>query len=471
MSSVAYVLNSVFMSDQRVLIVDDEEPARQGLSELVAGWGYVTEIAADGREALERIDSFSPLVVITDILMPNLDGFQLLSHIREDNPQTAVILLTGQGSVDAAIRSVKEEGAFYYFEKPIDTRRLQLVLRKAAEYSSTRHENELLRRQLRQYGAFGDMVGSSEEMREIYTLVEQVAPSSVSVLVTGESGTGKEMVARSIHKLSPRSNQPFIAINCAAVPETLMESELFGHEKGAFTGAADRRIGCFELANTGTLLLDEIAEMPFLLQAKLLRVLEDKKVRRLGSTKEMNVDVRVIAATNKDPFKAVQEGALREDLLYRLNVITIKLPPLRDHRDDVLLLVQHMIDELSRRHAKSARLISTEAMEALLGYHWPGNVRELRNVIERAVVICEGEQIEKRHLPAHITGQKPSPSADAVMIPIGMPLEEVERRVILSTLARTDYNKTRTAETLRISLKTLHNKLKAYREAGLENEG
>jgi DNA-binding NtrC family response regulator len=459
------------MSDQRVLIVDDEAPARQGLSELVAGWGYVTEIAADGREALERIDSFSPLVVITDILMPNLDGFQLLSHIREDNPQTAVILLTGQGSVDAAIRSVKEEGAFYYFEKPIDTRRLQLVLRKAAEYSSTRHENELLRRQLRQYGAFGDMVGSSEAMREIYTLVEQVAPSSVSVLVTGESGTGKEMVARSIHKLSPRSNQPFIAINCAAVPETLMESELFGHEKGAFTGAADRRIGCFELANTGTLLLDEIAEMPFLLQAKLLRVLEDKKVRRLGSTKEMNVDVRVIAATNKDPFKAVQEGTLREDLLYRLNVITIKLPPLRDHRDDVLLLVQHMIDELSRRHAKSARLISTEAMEALLGYHWPGNIRELRNVIERAVVICEGEQIEKRHLPAHITGQKPSPSADAVMIPIGMPLEEVERRVILSTLARTDYNKTRTAETLRISLKTLHNKLKAYREAGLENDG
>jgi transcriptional regulator with PAS, ATPase and Fis domain len=343
-------------------------------------------------------------------------------------------------------------------------------LRKAAEYSSTRHENELLRRQLRQYGAFGDMVGSSDAMREIYTLVEQVAPSAVSVLVTGESGTGKEMVARTIHKLSPRTNQPFIAINCAAVPETLMESELFGHEKGAFTGAADRRIGCFELANNGTLLLDEIAEMPFLLQAKLLRVLEDKKVRRLGSTKEMNVDVRVIAATNKDPFKAAQEGTLREDLLYRLNVITIKLPPLRDHRDDIPLLVQHMIEELSRRHAKSARLISTEAMEALLGYHWPGNVRELRNVIERAVVICEGEQIEKRHLPAHITGQKPSPSADAVMIPIGMPLEEVERRVILSTLARTDYNKTRTAETLRISLKTLHNKLKAYREAGLENE-
>src|SRR4029079_406061 len=316
------------MSDQRVLIVDDEEPARQGLSEVVARWGYVTETAADGQEAVERVESFAPHVVITDVVMPNLDGFKLLAHLRTEHPETSVILLTGQGSVDAAIRSVKDEGAFYYFEKPIDMRRFQLVLRKAAEFSSARRENELLRLQLRQYGAFGDMVGNSEAMREIYTLVEQVAPSSVSVLVTGESGTGKEMVARSIHKLSPRANQPFIAINCAAVPETLMESELFGHEKGAFTGAAERRIGCFELANSGTLLLDEIAEMPVLLQAKLLRVLEDRLVRRLGSTKETMVDVRVIAATNKDPYQRVQEGSLREDLLYRLNVITIKLPPL-----------------------------------------------------------------------------------------------------------------------------------------------
>jgi transcriptional regulator with PAS, ATPase and Fis domain len=249
-----------------------------------------------------------------------------------------------------------------------------------------------------------------------------------------------------------------------------MESELFGHEKGAFTGAADRRIGCFELANNGTLLLDELAEMPVQLQAKLLRVLEDRSVRRLGGSKELAVDVRVIAATNQDPIRAVKEGRLREDLLYRLNVITIKLPPLRDHRDDIPLLAQHMIDDLSRRHQKTARLISTEAMELLMGYHWPGNVRELRNVIERAVVICDGEQIEKRHLPLHVTGQTPSPTADAVMIPIGMPLDEVERRVILSTLARTDYNKTRTAETLRISLKTLHNKLKAYKEAGIERD-
>ena len=456
------------MSEQRVLIVDDEDPARQGLRELVASWGYSAETAGDGRQALEMIEGFSPLVVITDVVMPHVNGFQLLTRLKAEHPETAVILLTGQGSVDAAIRSVKDEGAFYYFEKPIDTRRLQLVLRKAAEYSSARRENEVLRRQLRQYGAFGDMVGSSEAMREIYTLIEQVAPSSVSVLVTGESGTGKEMVARTIHKLSPRNGHPFIAINCAAMPESLMESELFGHEKGAFTGAAERRIGCFELANSGTLLLDEIAEMPVALQAKLLRVLEEKCVRRLGGAKETIVDVRVIAATNQDPFKAVQIGTMREDLLYRLNVITIKLPALREHREDIPLLAQHMIDELSRRHNKTARLISTEAMDVLLGYHWPGNIRELRNAVERAVVICEGEQIDKIHLPAHITGQKPSPTSDAVMIPIGMPLDEVERRIILSTLARSDYNKTRTAETLHISLKTLHNKLKAYREAGEE---
>ena len=464
------MLDSSPMSDHRVLIVDDEEAARQGLSEVIASWGYVTETAADGRDATERVESFAPLVVITDVVMPKLDGFKLLSQLKDEHPETAVILLTGQGSVDAAIRAVKDEGAFYYFEKPIEMGRLRLVLRKAAEYSSARRENEVLRRQLRQYGAFGEMVGASEAMREVYTIVEQVASSAVSVLVTGESGTGKEMVARMIHKLSPRSNQPFIAINCAAVPETLMESELFGHEKGAFTGAADRRIGCFELANNGTLLLDEIADMPFLLQAKLLRVLEDKKVRRLGSMKETNVDVRVIAATNKDPVKAVQQGTLREDLLYRLNVITIKLPALRDHLNDIPLLVQHMIDDLSKRHGKSARLMSAEAIDVLMGHHWPGNVRELRNVVERAVVICNEEQIEKRHLPFHITGQEPSPTADAVMIPIGTPLEEVERRVILSTLARSDYNKTRTAETLHISLKTLHNKLKAYKEADGEKD-
>jgi DNA-binding NtrC family response regulator len=457
------------MSNQRVLIVDDEDSARQGLKELIARWGYDTEIAADGRDALDRIEEFSPSVIVTDVVMPNLDGFQLLGRVRESNPETSVILLTGQGSVDAAIRAVKDEGAFYYFEKPVDVRRLQLVLQRAAEYSGARRENELLRRQLREYGAFGDMVGNSDIMREIYTLIEQVAPSDVSVLITGESGTGKEMVARTIHKLSRRGNQPFVGINCAAVPESLMESELFGHERGAFTGAADRRMGCFELAHNGTLLLDEIAEMPVMLQAKLLRVLEERKVRRLGSSKEVNIDVRVIAATNKEPFKAVQENLLREDLLYRLNVINLHLPPLRDRADDLPLLVQHMIEEMSKRHNKPAQLLSAEAMGILMNHQWPGNVRELRNVIERAVVICNQELIEKRHLPAHLVNPDAAPVTDGLMIPIGMQLSEVERKVILNTLARTDYNKTRTAEVLGISLKTLHNKLKAYKDSGDEN--
>jgi DNA-binding NtrC family response regulator len=456
------------MSNQRVLIVDDEESARQGLKELVTSWGYEADMAADGRDALERIEDFFPSIIITDVIMPNLDGFQLLNRVKTAYPETSVILLTGQASIDAAIRSVKDEGAFYYFEKPVDMRRLQLVLKKAAEYSGTRRENEILRRQLREYGAFGNLVGNADSMREVYNLIEQVAPSAVSVLITGDSGTGKEMVARTIHKLSQRSSQPFVAINCAAVPETLMESELFGHERGAFTGAAERRIGCFELANDGTLLLDEIAEMPFLLQAKLLRVLEDRKVRRLGSMKETNVDVRVIAATNKDPIKAVQNNLLREDLLYRLNVINIHLPTLRERIEDVPLLAQHMIDDLSKRHNKTAQLIKPEAMDVLTSYKWPGNVRELRNVIERAVIICKGDFIEKSHLPAHIVNPDAEPVTDFVMIPLGMPLDEVERKVILSTLARTDYNKTRTAETLRISLKTLHNKLKAYRVANEE---
>ena len=458
-----------------MLIVDDEKPARQGLSELVAGWGYETDTAADGLEALERVDSFSPLVVITDVVMPNMDGFKLLSRLREERPETAVILLTGQGSVDAAIRSVKEEGAFYYFEKPIDTRKLQLVLRKAADYSSTRRENALLRRQLREYGAFGDMVGASDAMREIYTLIEQVAPSAVSVLVTGESGTGKEMVARTIHRLSPRDNLPFIAINCAAVPETLMESELFGHEKGSFTGAADRRIGCFELANNGTLLLDEIAEMPFLLQAKLLRVLEDKKVRRLGSSKEMDVDVRVIAATNKDPLKAVQEGMLREDLLYRLNVVSIRLPSLKERKEDIPLLVDYF---LSRKSKSQPKKISPQALELLTHYDWPGNVRELEHVIEGATVICQNDIIEPTDLwiNAALSASSRSVGESAPTAAVSrdngtaelISLEDLEKIHIEKVLRHNRWNRMKTAEMLGITSKTLYLKIKRY---GLKSRG
>jgi transcriptional regulator with PAS, ATPase and Fis domain len=305
-------------------------------------------------------------------------------------------------------------------------------------------------------------------MQRVYTLIEQVAPSSASVLITGESGTGKEMVARTIHELSPRRGAEFVALNCAAIPETLMESELFGHERGAFTGAAGRRQGCFELANKGTLLLDEIAEMPPLLQAKLLRVLEERTVRRLGGSQEIPVDVRVLAATNRDPREAVRDGAFREDLLYRLNVIEIHLPPLRQRKEDIAPLAESLIKSLAERHGRPARSLSASALEVLRAHRWQGNVRELRNVIERAVIICSGDRIERHHIAPYPLDQRArARSEDTLTLPVGTPLEEVERRMIMRTLEKTDNNKTRAAELLQISLKTLHNKLRLYRERGL----
>ena len=455
------------MPKGRILIVDDEAIVAETLSEMLQGWGYETAVASDGRAGLAAVEEFYPSVVVSDVYMPNLDGFGLLRGVRELHPETAVILLTGQGTVEMAVRAIQEEGAFHYFEKPIDFTKLRFVVERAVEFAEARRENVTLRRQLRDRGAFGELVGTSDPMRQIYALIEQVAPSSASVLITGESGTGKELVARTIHNLSPRKNSGFVAINCSAIPETLMESELFGHERGAFTGAATRRLGCFELANGGTLLLDEISEMPVSLQAKLLRVLEDRKIRRLGGTGETPVDVRVLAATNRDPAEAVEEGSFREDLLYRLNVIAIDLPPLRQRKDDIPLLAQHLATQLAERHARPARFLSAEAVEALQSHTWPGNVRELRNVIERAVIICSGEAVERHHLaPYPLEQRKHARSEDTVMLPVGTPIEEVERRMILRTLQKTENNKTRAAELLQISLKTLHNKLRLYRGQG-----
>ncbi|MGH9902314.1 MAG: sigma-54-dependent transcriptional regulator, partial [Pyrinomonadaceae bacterium] len=367
------------MPKGRVLIVDDEPSAAESLSEILTALGYETAAAPDGLAGLERAEVFRPSVIITDVLMPRLDGFGLLREVRERHPEIAVILLTGQGSVEMALRAIQEEGAYHYFEKPIDLDKLNLVLETAVRRGDARRDTDALRRELQERGIFGELIGTSEPMRHVYALIEQVAPSSASVLITGESGTGKELVARTIHNLSPRRGAPFVAINCSAIPDTLMESELFGHEKGAFTGAATRRQGCFELAHTGTLLLDEIAEMPTLLQAKLLRVLEERSMRRLGGMQELPIDVRVLAATNRDPHEAVRTGSFREDLLYRLNVITIELPPLRRRKEDLPLLAQHLVAQLSARHARPARHLSTAAVEVLRAHHWPGNVRELRN--------------------------------------------------------------------------------------------
>lgn len=316
--------------------------------------------------------------------------------------------------------------------------------------------------------SLGLLVGVSAKMRLIHTLIEQVSPSSVSVLITGESGTGKEVVARAIHEISPRKHNSFIAINCAAIPETLMESELFGYEKNAFTGAASRKLGCFEMADGGTLLLDEIAEMPHMLQAKLLRALEQRTIRRLGGSKEIPIDVRVIAATNQNPFEAVTKGRFREDLLYRLNVFTIELPPLRERKEDLSTLCENLIKNLAEKHKRPAKRISEDALELLSNHPFPGNVRELRNILERSVIVCNQEDIQRNHLAPLSIDQRQHQrrTSNTVAIPIGMPMEEVERLLIMRTLQKTENNKTQAAEMLGVSLKTLHNKLRNYRERG-----
>src|SRR2546427_4202248 len=452
----------------RVLIIDNDREHCEALSASMQAFGYDVRTANSSLAAVEVAETFAPTAIVTDPTADSFDPFALLRALRTQQPHTPIILTARNSSIETALQAIQEEGAYHYFEKPVDFEKFLVVLQRAVERDEPRRENEILRRQLRDRGAFGELVGNSETMQQVYMLIEQVASSSASVLITGESGTGKELVARTIHNLSPRRNAPFLAINCAAIPDTLMESELFGHEKGAFTGAASRRHGCFELANTGTLLLDEIGEMPALLQAKLLRVIEERVVHRLGSRKEIPVDVRILAATNKEPQTAVADGSLREDLLYRLNVITIHMPPLSEHIEDLPLLAQHLVTRLASKHSRPARFISPGALDALRFHSWPGNVRELRNVIERAVVICSGEQIERHHFAPYPFDQRQKlRSEDTVTFPVGTPLREIERQMILRTLDKTGNNKTRAAQLLNISLKTLHNKLNDYRARGL----
>jgi len=452
------------MTPEKVLIVEDEENERVGLAELISGWGYRTETAHDGLEGLEKVELFSPGIVLTDLKMPRMDGMSLLSKLAERSESIAVIVVTAQGTIESAVQAM-QIGAFNYIQKPIDFNRLKSILQNAAELRSTRAELEATRRQLRNKGQLGVLVGSSKKMQEVFHLVEMVAPSTASVLITGESGTGKELVARTIHDLSTRKGKPFIAINCAAIPETLIESEIFGHEKGAFTGALERRVGCFELAEGGTLLLDEIGEMPVATQAKLLRVLEDRKLRRLGSKIETTVDVRVLAATNKVPEEAVASGHLRNDLYYRLNVFNIHMPPLREHKEDLPDLVQGLIGDMNSKHNRNVQMLSDAVMNLFQGYTWPGNVRELRNTLERAVIVCEGSVIETKHLPpgfGHAPARAAAMDPNALHLGVGTTVEEAERQLIMKTLEATNNNKTRAAEILGISLKTLHNKLKEY---------
>lgn len=456
------------MSSRRILIIDPDRSSGETLKALIADWEYDVLLEHDAPRGIALAGESDPSVIVAGSSPSSGDGFHLLREIRALQPETPVVLLTGAGSIEMAVHAIQEEGAYHYFEKPVDAYKLRIVLDRAVELSEAKRENKLLRKQLKDRGAFGELVGKSETMQQIYALIEQVAPSSASVLLTGESGTGKELVARTLHQKSPRRDRPFVAINCSAIPETLMESELFGHEKGAFTGAASRRQGCFELADTGTLLLDEIAEMPAVLQAKLLRVIEERAIRRLGGKTEIKVDVRLLAATNRDPEEAVHSGSLRQDLLYRLNVFRIHLPPLADRKDDLALLAQHLVTQLAEKHSRPARFLSSAAISALQFHAWPGNVRELRNVIERAVIICSGEQIERHHFaPYPIEQRERLRNEDTISFPVGTPIEEVERQMIMRTLQKTKNNKTRAAVLLGFSLKTLHNKLNLYRERGL----
>lgn len=450
----------------RVLIVDDEDDQRNGLASLVSSWGHEVRTARDGQDALEKLDEFRAHVMLTDLTMPRMDGFELLRRLTLDGGGPVSIVLTAFGSIENAIKTVHDLGAFWFIEKPIQGAALKTLLARALAQGRLREDRESLVHELSRRGRLDTLVGRSKPMQEIFSLIRQVAPSRAAVLVTGESGVGKELVARAIHNLSPRKDSGrFIAINCAALPESLMESELFGHEKGAFTGALQRRQGCFELADGGTLLLDEIGDMPIGTQAKLLRVLEDNRVRRLGGDKEVQVDVRVVAATNKKIEEAVGEGELREDLFYRLNVFHIHLPPLRARKEDILPISEALIAAHNKKHECKISDLHPEALQQLELHSWPGNVRELRNVLERAVILAGEGTI----LPAHLIGlgpddARPATAADpdAVALRVGTTVREGEKALILKTLEHTGNNKTRAAKILEISLKTLHNKIKEY---------
>jgi DNA-binding NtrC family response regulator len=444
----------------KILVVDDEPAMREVLQMRLEEWGYQVRLASNGLEGRELVADYDPDIVISDVIMPECSGLELLRNLKGDRPDRPVILITAHGSVDMAVEAMKN-GARDFITKPLDYANLKAILEVAKKEIRLRQGSKQLVSELDKGSGFHCFVGTSKPMREIYDLIKLLASSEASMLITGESGTGKELVARTIHQLSARAGAPFIAINAAAIPEDLMESEIFGHERGAFTGATTIRPGCFELADRGILLLDEIAEMPTALQPKLLRVLEDGRVRRLGGRQEFTFDVRVLAATNRDPRESVKEGTLREDLYYRLNVFTIRVPPLRSRKSDVPLLAQHFIREFNTKHGTQVQALRDDSLEILKNYAWPGNVRELRNVIERAVILARGEWILPAHLPPYLQDPRVD-STSQIVLPMGITAAEAEKELILRTLEQTGNNKAEAARQLGLDVKTIRNKLRFY---------
>ena len=442
-----------------ILVVDDEPSMREVLRLRLGQWGFEVAVAASASEAEALAAKASLDLVLCDVVLPDGSGLDLLPKLRGDSPPRPVIMITAHGSIDAAVEAVKR-GARDFLTKPLDYTKLKAVLDDAVSEVEQRSSLKRLEETLAKGSGLGPLIGNSKPMLELYELIGVLAGSDASALITGESGTGKELVAHAIHDRSRRASGPFVAVNAAAIPEGLMESELFGNEKGAFTGAVSARPGCFELANRGTLFLDEIAEMPAPLQPKFLRTLENGRVRRLGGATESAFDVRLLAATNRVPEEAVRDGLLRADLYYRLNVFTLVLPPLRERKEDVPLLVQHFVGLFNRKHGALVAGVRPDVLALLQNYPWPGNVRELRNVIERAVILTRAGWIELSHLPTYV--RRPDDAGEELRLPAGLTLAAAEKVLILQTLKEAGQNKAEAARRLGLDVKTIRNKLKQY---------
>ena len=453
----------------RVLLVDDDASLLENLGAILKDQKFVVATAVDGQEALEKLETWPADVVVTDLVMPRLDGFTLLRELRKRSNLTPAIVLTGFGDIEKALSVIHQLDAYWYLEKPVRPAMLRSLLTRAIQHGRLLREAASLKRDLDSSTGLGSLVGRSPCMQDVYSLIRRAAPSSASVLITGPSGTGKELVAREPHRLSPRASQPFIAVNCAALPDGLIESELFGHEKGAFTGATERRPGCFELANGGTLFLDEISEMPMSAQSKLLRVLEERQVRRLASAVEVPVDLRVLAATNRPLDVALRDNKLREDLYFRLNVFTLSLQPLKDRMEDLPLLIGSLIHSLNEKHATSVTTVHPEVLERLREHDWPGNVRELRNTMERATILASKGCIEMRHifLDKSRVPEPAAPVATSGLLTLrpGETLEAVEAAYVDLTLDYVKHNRAKAARVLGISLRTLQTRIARAQKA------